>query len=94
MPRGNIFKSKKLSLDYDGKFFILRKWNEKNQDFNEDGSKYDKRGAYNLKINIDREINNSQQGIEYRLEEFNISNEAKELIENYKKSLDAKLSKD
>ncbi len=78
MPRKNIFKTKKLTLDYNGKYFVLLKNN------NELGSNYDLRGAYNLLITIKKEIKKQKHQELYKLKEFNLTSNAKEQLEIYK----------
>ena len=79
MPRKNIFGVETLILDYNGNRFILKK------NDNEFGSTYDSRGASNLLITIQKEMQKSEHEIEYNLQKFNITSKANEKIENYKK---------
>ena len=81
MPRKNIFREGKLTLDYDGTFFVLKKRN------NPSGTNYDIRGAYNLATNIEREMQKSEHKMEYCLKDFIVTGEAKRLIEAYKRKV-------
>jgi len=81
MPRKNIFREGKLTLDYDGTFFVLKKRN------NPSGTNYELRGAYNLATNIKIEMQKSEHAINYKLKDFVITEEAGKLIADYKRKL-------
>lgn len=94
MPRKNIFKAKRLTLDYlskedvkpeeDYNYFILKKEDE---DF---GGKYDTRGARNLIITIQQEIQRSEHEMTYNLKRFNITPKAIKQLEKLQKNLGTK----
>ncbi len=85
MPRKNIFSAKKLSIDYNGKYFTLKRNN------NETGSRYNSRAACSLMINIEKEIQKQKHSMEYLLKEFCITPEAKEELREYKEKLESRL---
>jgi len=82
MPRKNIFKAEKLTLDYDGQSFVLRR------NGNPSGSRYkDVRSASNLKRNIYIETEKSEHEMEFRTKEFNITLKAQVLLDEYEKKI-------
>jgi len=77
MPRGNIFGVEKLTLDYNGDYFVLKK------NDNDLGSNYDVRGANNLSKTIQQEMQKTEHQMDYKLKEFNITPEAKKISKKW-----------